>query len=56
MYCTLDKCAIYSKNVFLVVMKILFINRARFFSVPSHYSVFIMPFGGIFDIGVKIFI
>jgi len=37
-------------------MKILFINGARFFSVPSHYSFFIMPFAGIFDIGAKIFV
>lgn len=55
MYCTLGKRAVYSKGFFLV-MKILFLNGARFFSVPSHHSVFIMPFGGIFDTRVKIFI
>lgn len=50
MYCTLGKCAIYSKYFFLVVTKILFTNGARLFLVPSHYSVFIMPFVGISEL------
>lgn len=60
MYCTLGECAIRSKYFFLVLMKVLFISRARLFSVPSHYSVFILEVVLILDLkffrdaGIKI--